>query len=97
MSTGSNSAIASKGEQRKVQVTGFSLIPLDISDFPTRHNYGLALRQQQIEQIIRKGGAASGLNAAMPPWGSVDGSPPLLTDAQIHAVAKYVHDLSQKK
>src|SRR6204780_4351786 len=25
------------------QVAGFSLIPLDISDFPTRHNYGLAL------------------------------------------------------
>ena len=24
-----------------MQVAGFSLIPLDISDFPTRHNYGL--------------------------------------------------------
>ena len=27
-----------------MQVAGFALIPLDISDFPTRHNYGLALR-----------------------------------------------------
>jgi 2-polyprenyl-6-methoxyphenol hydroxylase-like FAD-dependent oxidoreductase len=35
-----------------MQVTGFSLIPLDISDFPTRHNYGLALRQKQIERIM---------------------------------------------
>lgn len=34
------------------QVAGFSLIHLDISDFPTRRNYGLALRQQQIEQIM---------------------------------------------
>jgi 2-polyprenyl-6-methoxyphenol hydroxylase-like FAD-dependent oxidoreductase len=35
-----------------MQVAGFSLIPLDISDFPTRHNYGLALRQREIEQIM---------------------------------------------
>jgi 2-polyprenyl-6-methoxyphenol hydroxylase-like FAD-dependent oxidoreductase len=35
-----------------MQVAGFSLIPLDISDFPTRHNYGLALRQTQIERIM---------------------------------------------
>jgi 2-polyprenyl-6-methoxyphenol hydroxylase-like FAD-dependent oxidoreductase len=34
------------------QVAGFSLIPLDISDFPTRHNYGLALRQNHIERIL---------------------------------------------
>ena len=26
-----------------MQVAGFAMIPLDISDFPTRHNYGLAL------------------------------------------------------
>jgi 3-(3-hydroxy-phenyl)propionate hydroxylase len=26
--------------------------PLDISDFPTRHNYGLALRQNHIERIL---------------------------------------------
>ena len=25
---------------------------LDISDFPTRHNYGLALRQKHIERIL---------------------------------------------
>src|SRR3954464_431351 len=25
---------------------------LDISDFPTRHNYGLALRQSHIERIL---------------------------------------------
>ena len=35
-----------------MQVAGFSLIPLDISDFPTRYNYGLALPQKQIERIM---------------------------------------------
>jgi 3-(3-hydroxy-phenyl)propionate hydroxylase len=35
-----------------MQVQGFSLIPLDISDFPTRHNYGLALWQSHIERIL---------------------------------------------
>jgi 2-polyprenyl-6-methoxyphenol hydroxylase-like FAD-dependent oxidoreductase len=34
------------------QVAGFSFIRLDISDFPTRHNYGLALRQNHIERIM---------------------------------------------
>ncbi len=34
------------------QVTGFALTRLDISDFPTRHNYGLALRQQHIERLL---------------------------------------------
>ena len=34
------------------QVAGFSRIPLDISDFPTRHNYGLALRQNHIERLL---------------------------------------------
>src|ERR1700740_3698296 len=27
---------------RALQVASFSMVPLDISDFPTRHNYGLA-------------------------------------------------------
>jgi 3-(3-hydroxy-phenyl)propionate hydroxylase len=31
---------------------GFALIPLDISDFPTRHNYVLALWQSQFEPIL---------------------------------------------
>jgi len=35
-----------------MQVAGFAMIPLDISDFPTRHNYGLALRQEGIERIL---------------------------------------------
>jgi 3-(3-hydroxy-phenyl)propionate hydroxylase len=35
-----------------MQVAGFALIPLDISDFPTRHNYGLALSQNRIEPIL---------------------------------------------
>ena len=35
-----------------MQVAGFALIPLDISDFPTRHNYGLALWQNRIERIL---------------------------------------------
>ncbi|XXZ06035.1 FAD-dependent monooxygenase [Sorangium sp. So ce302] len=35
-----------------MQVAGFSFIPLDISDFPVRHNHGLALRQNRIERIL---------------------------------------------
>jgi 2-polyprenyl-6-methoxyphenol hydroxylase-like FAD-dependent oxidoreductase len=34
------------------QVAGFAHVRLDISDFPTRHNYGLALRQRHIERIL---------------------------------------------
>ncbi|HEY4366614.1 MAG TPA: FAD-dependent monooxygenase [Steroidobacteraceae bacterium] len=34
------------------QVVRFHMIPLDISDFPTRHNYGLGLRQNHIERIL---------------------------------------------
>jgi 3-(3-hydroxy-phenyl)propionate hydroxylase len=34
------------------QVGGFAWIRFDISDFPTRHNYGLALRQNHIERIL---------------------------------------------
>ncbi len=37
---------------RVAQVAGLALIPLDISDFPTRHNYGLALWQNRIEHIL---------------------------------------------
>jgi 3-(3-hydroxy-phenyl)propionate hydroxylase len=39
-------------EGRAMQVTGFSGIPLDISDFPTRYNYGLALWQSHFERIL---------------------------------------------
>ncbi|HYQ01334.1 MAG TPA: FAD-dependent monooxygenase [Polyangiaceae bacterium] len=35
-----------------MQLAGYAMIPLDISDFPTRHNYGLALAQERIEQIL---------------------------------------------
>ena len=35
-----------------MQVAGFAMNPLDISDFPTRHNYGLALSQNRIEPIL---------------------------------------------
>src|SRR5438128_9582350 len=34
------------------QVAGFAMNRLDISDFPTRHNYGLGLRQNHIERIL---------------------------------------------
>jgi 2-polyprenyl-6-methoxyphenol hydroxylase-like FAD-dependent oxidoreductase len=34
------------------QVASFAWIPLDISDFPTRHPYGLGLRQNNIERIL---------------------------------------------
>src|SRR5438094_4465944 len=39
-------------EGQVAQVAGFSMIPLDISDFPTRHPYGLALWQNHIERIL---------------------------------------------
>jgi 3-(3-hydroxy-phenyl)propionate hydroxylase len=37
---------------QRAQVTGFAVTRLDISDFPTRHNYGLGLRQKHIERIL---------------------------------------------
>jgi 2-polyprenyl-6-methoxyphenol hydroxylase-like FAD-dependent oxidoreductase len=39
-------------EGRVAQVASFAMIPLDISAFPTRHNYGLALWQNHIERIL---------------------------------------------
>jgi 3-(3-hydroxy-phenyl)propionate hydroxylase len=39
-------------EGQAMQVQGFVGIPLDISDFPTRHNYGLALWQRDFERIL---------------------------------------------
>ena len=35
-----------------MQVQGYAYIRLDISDFPTRHNYGLALWQSHFEPIL---------------------------------------------
>ena len=35
-----------------MQVQAYAGVPLDISDFPTRHNYGLALWQSQFERIL---------------------------------------------
>lgn len=35
-----------------MQVAGFGMIPLDISDFPTPHPYGLALGQNAIEALL---------------------------------------------
>src|ERR1700726_4501685 len=34
------------------QVAGFATVRLDISDFPTRHNYGLGLWQNHIERTL---------------------------------------------
>lgn len=39
-------------EGQRMQVAGFAMIRLDISDFPTRHGYGLALSQNHIERIL---------------------------------------------
>jgi len=39
-------------EGQVAQVAGFADVRLDISDFPTRHNYGLGLRQNHIERIL---------------------------------------------
>jgi 2-polyprenyl-6-methoxyphenol hydroxylase-like FAD-dependent oxidoreductase len=37
---------------KAMQVGSFSMVPLDISDFPTRYNHGLALWQNRIEEIL---------------------------------------------
>jgi 2-polyprenyl-6-methoxyphenol hydroxylase-like FAD-dependent oxidoreductase len=39
-------------EGQKVQVGQLAGVRLDISDFPTRHNYGLGLWQNHIERIL---------------------------------------------
>lgn len=39
-------------EGQRAQVAGFASVRLDISDFPTRHNYGLGLWQNHIERIL---------------------------------------------
>src|SRR5688500_4978095 len=39
-------------EGQTAQVAGFAGTTLDISDFPTRHNYGLGLWQNHIERIL---------------------------------------------
>jgi 2-polyprenyl-6-methoxyphenol hydroxylase-like FAD-dependent oxidoreductase len=37
---------------KAMQIASFGQVPLDISDFPTRHNYALALGQNHIERIL---------------------------------------------
>jgi 2-polyprenyl-6-methoxyphenol hydroxylase-like FAD-dependent oxidoreductase len=39
-------------EGKAVQVQAFAGVPMDISDFPTRHNYGMALLQSHVERIL---------------------------------------------
>ncbi len=39
-------------EGQTMQAQAFAGVPLDISDFPTRHNYGLALWQAEFERIL---------------------------------------------
>ncbi len=39
-------------EGQVAQVAGFAWIRLDVSDLPSRHPYGLALRQNEIERIL---------------------------------------------
>src|SRR5437763_5703957 len=39
-------------EGQVAQVAGFAGTRLDISDFPTRHNYGVGLWQKHIERIL---------------------------------------------
>jgi 3-(3-hydroxy-phenyl)propionate hydroxylase len=39
-------------EGKAMQIQGFGRTPLDISDFPSRHNYGLALPQVQTERLL---------------------------------------------
>src|SRR5215475_11579646 len=37
---------------KPAQVAGFAWVRLDIDDFPTRHKYGLALWQNEIERLL---------------------------------------------
>ncbi|HEX9097850.1 MAG TPA: FAD-dependent monooxygenase, partial [Candidatus Dormibacteraeota bacterium] len=39
-------------EGKAMQIQGFGRVPLDISDFPSRHNYGLAIPQIQTERLL---------------------------------------------
>jgi 3-(3-hydroxy-phenyl)propionate hydroxylase len=39
-------------EGQAMQIQSFAGNPLDISDFPTRHNYGLALLQKDFERLL---------------------------------------------
>lgn len=39
-------------EGQKAQVAGFATVKLDLSEFPTRHPYGLGLWQKHIERIL---------------------------------------------
>src|ERR1700732_4509639 len=39
-------------EGKAMQIQGFGRTPLDISDFPSRFNYGLALPQVQTERLL---------------------------------------------
>ena len=58
-----------------MQVAGFGGSPLDISDFPTRHNYGLALGQKQFERILAGWGDELGVRVHR---GQETGGQPLL-------------------
>ncbi len=51
-----------------MQVAGFAMIRLDISDFPTRHNYGLALPQKESERTL----AAWVAELSVPSYGGVE-------------------------
>ncbi|HWD53890.1 MAG TPA: FAD-dependent monooxygenase [Acidimicrobiales bacterium] len=39
-------------EGQAMQIQSFGGVPLDISDFPTRHNYGVALWQSHVERLL---------------------------------------------
>ena len=70
--SGSSGAAGTRTAGKTAQVAGFAWNPIDISDFPTRHPYGLALWQSRIEHLlaewvaelgvgIRRGGQVTGL------------------------------------
>src|ERR1700752_1982432 len=40
------------GKKKAMKIKGFGRIPLDIGDFPSRHNYGLALPQVHTERLL---------------------------------------------
>jgi 3-(3-hydroxy-phenyl)propionate hydroxylase len=51
---------------KTLQIAGFNMVPLDMSDFPTRHPYGLALTQNHIERVLAEWVAGLAVKAYRP-------------------------------
>ena len=66
-----------------MQIVGYSQIPLDLSDFPSRHPYGLALWQSHIERIMGEWIAERDIDAIVVGRHPDDLTPALQRDAEL--------------